>query len=222
MEAGFGGKVAGGWAAWNAGEPNNSNGGSSEDFAEFQFGGGFNDIIDGTYTQMLVEFPANDDTPIAEDEVVLGSNRFVRYRTRGGMSWTELQDFAVTQGGQLACFETEAELDAAVSTRRQLARRCALGHRLGASTGQYRTGWRMGLDQPEPGLIDDLRPVGWCILNPTTARWEKMLFRCSPVDSGTTPAINSTPPGAIDLEFSDWTPPPATPRTSTTAAAWTW
>ena len=63
---------------------------------------------------MLVEFPADDDTPIAEDEVVLGSNRFVRYRTRGGMSWAELQDFAVTQGGQLACFETEAELDAAV------------------------------------------------------------------------------------------------------------
>ena len=86
------------WAAWNAGEPNNSNGGSSEDFAEFQFGGGFNDIIDGTFTQMLVEFPADDDTPIAEDEVVLGSNRFVRYRTRGGMSWAEdLEETNVTR-----------------------------------------------------------------------------------------------------------------------------
>ena len=126
-------------AAWNAGEPNNSNGGSSEDFAEFQFGGGFNDIIDGTYTQMLVEFPANDDTPIAEDEVVLGSNRFVRYRTRGGMSWTELQDFAVTQGGQLVQpAETEAEYWRL--HRRQLARRFAFGHRLGASTRQHRTG----------------------------------------------------------------------------------
>ena len=101
------------WAAWNAGEPNNSNAGSSEDFSEFQFGGGFNDIIDGSYSQMLVELPADDDTPIAEDEVVLGSTRFVRYRTRGGMSWTELQDFALAEGGQLACFETEAELDAA-------------------------------------------------------------------------------------------------------------
>lgn len=101
------------WAAWNAGEPNNSNGPSSEDFAEFQFGGAFNDIIDGTFSQMLVEFPAEDDTPIAEDEIVFGNERFVRYRTRGGMSWPELQDFAVAQGGQLACFETEAKLDAA-------------------------------------------------------------------------------------------------------------
>ena len=101
------------WAAWNAGEPNNSNGGLPEDFAEFQFNGGFNDVIDGSYTQMLVEFPAENDTPIAEDEVVLGTERYVRYRTRGGMSWSELQDFAVDQGGQLACFESESELDAA-------------------------------------------------------------------------------------------------------------
>ena len=53
--------------------------------------------------------------------------------------------------------ETEAELDAAAPLGDNLPDG-ALGHWLGASTGQHRTGWRMGLDQW--GCVD-LRPLWW-------------------------------------------------------------
>ena len=98
----------------------------------------------------------------------------MRYRTRGGMSWTELQDFAVTQGGQLACFETEAELDAAAPLGDNLPDGAAFGHRLGASTRQHRTGWGWGWINGAALTYDR-----WAGAEPNDSPAGKTLFSCS-------------------------------------------
>ena len=195
------------------GEPNNSNGGSSEDFAEFQFGGGFNDIIDGTFT-LLVEFPADDDTPSPKTKSSWDPIDLCGIALEGGMSWTVAR-LCRDPRRPVGMLRDGSRIGRGRSTRRQLARRCALGHWLGASTGQH-------------------RPAGgWGWINGAALTYDRW-GGAEPNDSPAGEDVVQLLPGGFerhprsiqrhpcDSEFSDGPPPPpACPEDLDETAAWT-
>ena len=93
---------------WNDGEPNNSL--SNENVAELSTNK-VNDIPSNTSQKSIIEFSDNRNSTISNFTYVGSYQGHSYYRSTTSANWTTSKDNAITLGGNLVVFNTEAEMN---------------------------------------------------------------------------------------------------------------
>ena len=93
---------------WNNGEPNNS--GSNENVAELSTNK-VNDIPSNISQKSIIEFSDNRNSTISNFTYVGSYQGHSYYKSNNSSNWTTSKDNAITLGGNLVVFNTEAEMN---------------------------------------------------------------------------------------------------------------
>ena len=93
---------------WNNGEPNNS--GSNENVAELSTNK-VNDIPSNISQKSIIEFSDNRNSTISNFTYVGSYQGHSYYKSNNSSNWTTSKNSAVSLGGNLVVFNTEAEMN---------------------------------------------------------------------------------------------------------------